>query len=115
LPTTLPEEDLTNIARHLMPEADKATLLRLVGFAQVSDDYVAGIERIVKRARYMVRQQHDKLSVRQAVKMAASETMPAQHSGASSTLSGETERNGGIDAKPTKPLKPSLTTQGEPD
>jgi hypothetical protein len=75
LPTTLPEEDLTNIAKYLMPEADKATLLRLVGFAQVSDDYVAGIERIVKRARYMSTQHRDKLSVAQAVKMAVNEVM----------------------------------------
>ena len=38
LPTTIPEEDLAKIVLHLMPEADKATLLRLVGFAQASDD-----------------------------------------------------------------------------
>lgn len=52
LPTTLSEDDLKAIASHLLPDADAATILRLVGFAQASDDYVAGIERVIKRARF---------------------------------------------------------------
>jgi len=56
LPSILPEADLKAIAKHMLPEADAATLLRLIGFAQASDDYVAGIERILKRVSYFAHQ-----------------------------------------------------------
>lgn len=58
-----------------MPEADKATLLRLVGVAQVSDDYAAGIERLIKRARYLANQPRIQISITQAVKDAVNEAI----------------------------------------
>ena len=52
LPSELPVEDLAAVARKMVPAASAAQLEGLVGFAQGSDDYLAGIERLVCRATF---------------------------------------------------------------
>ena len=52
LPAQLPVDDLEAVARKIAPYADEASLLRLVGYAQSSDDYLAGIERLACRAAF---------------------------------------------------------------
>ncbi len=76
LPGSLSEGDLKAIAKHLMPEADKLSIRFLLGFALASDDYVAGIERIVCRSRFFALRQGDKKASTEDVKKAIKEVMP---------------------------------------
>lgn len=53
LPDSLAESDLSKVAASLLPEGDSRTLEILVRYAQGSAKYLAGIEIIVRRARYL--------------------------------------------------------------
>ena len=55
LPSTLPESDLKAIAKHYIPEADTPVLNGLCAYAQASGKYLAGIEAVAKRARFLAR------------------------------------------------------------
>ncbi len=52
LPPELSTPDLLSVARFMAPNADEPSLFRLVGYAQSSDAYLAGIDRLVSRATY---------------------------------------------------------------
>jgi hypothetical protein len=55
LPETLTEADLAAVARRLFPEGDESAITGLVCYARTSSKYLAGIEQIVKRARFLAR------------------------------------------------------------
>ena len=76
LPSDLSEDDLRALAMHLLPEANKTSILRLVGIAQQSDGYVAGMERIAKRARFFAKQSGRVSATAQDVKRAVNELVP---------------------------------------
>lgn len=52
LPDSLSKSDLQAVARALLPEGDAKSIALLVKYAQVASKYLAGIEAVVKRARY---------------------------------------------------------------
>ncbi len=76
LPPELPEEDLRAVARHMVPQADEGMLLRLVGFALISDDYLAGIERLVSRAGFFAAKDGRSAADGQDIAKALDEAMP---------------------------------------
>jgi hypothetical protein len=53
LPDSLSENDLTKVAKALLPEGDAKAIETLVRYAQGSAKYLAGIESAVCRARYL--------------------------------------------------------------
>ncbi len=53
LPESVNDQDLTAVARALLPEGDAKCIELLVCYAQSSQRYLAGIESAVKRARYL--------------------------------------------------------------
>ena len=53
LPENLSKQDLTAVARALLPEGDADCIEALVCYAQSSQKYLAGIESAIKRARYL--------------------------------------------------------------
>ncbi|HSR87335.1 MAG TPA: hypothetical protein VLL07_00145, partial [Pontiella sp.] len=55
LPAVLSQEDLTAIARHYLPEAPKELLEFLSAYARRSGKFLAGLEAVSKRARYLAR------------------------------------------------------------
>ena len=57
LPTVLPAEDLIAIAGHYLPEASKEVLHLLGAYARRSGKYLAGIEAVSKRARFLARKE----------------------------------------------------------
>ncbi|MDF7808723.1 ATP-binding protein [Pontiellaceae bacterium B12219] len=55
LPPVLPAEDLTDIAKHYFPEASKEVSGILSWYAHRSGKYLAGLEAVSKRARFLAR------------------------------------------------------------
>jgi hypothetical protein len=53
LPCELSPEDLMAVAKSVLPEADKTTLRALAAYARTSARYLAAIDAIAKRARYI--------------------------------------------------------------
>ena len=53
LPDGLNEHDLKAVARSLLPEGDRKSIETLVAYAQASAKYLAGIEAVVRRARFL--------------------------------------------------------------
>jgi len=53
LPESLEVSDLMAVGKYLLPEADSATLRILAAYARKSARYLAAIEAIAKRAKYM--------------------------------------------------------------
>jgi hypothetical protein len=53
LPGSLSKDDLTAVARALLPEGKEKAIEALVLYAQGSSKYIAAIESIVKRARFL--------------------------------------------------------------
>ncbi len=64
----------------MVPNASKATLKRLVAVANVTVDYVAAIERVVKRARYFAGKRGTPEPAAEDIKRAVSEIVPVQES-----------------------------------
>ena len=57
LPAVLPAEDLIAIARHYLPKASTEVLQLLSPYARRSGKYLAGIEAVSKRARFLARKE----------------------------------------------------------
>jgi len=53
LPDSVPESDLEKVAQAFVPEADDRSIEALVAYAQGSAKYLAGIESVARRARYL--------------------------------------------------------------
>lgn len=54
LPKEVSEDDLTKIAKAHLPDADAATIKKLVGYALYSNSQAAAIGHVVKRARFQI-------------------------------------------------------------
>ena len=52
LPERLEQNDLEAVARYHLPEGDRKSISALVGYAQASRKYLAGIDHATKAARY---------------------------------------------------------------
>ena len=76
LPTELPPEDSTAVARKMAPQASESSLMRLVGFAQASDDYLARIERLTQRADFFAFRDGRAVAGREDIKRALDEASP---------------------------------------
>jgi len=57
LPDSLSVADLNRVAVSLLPEGDARALEYLVNYAQSSSKYLAGIESVVRRARYLAKKE----------------------------------------------------------
>lgn len=72
LPDTLSKPDLAAVARAMLPNADAESIGALVNFAIGSSRYLAGIDAVAKRARYIAtksgRTEANRQDVRQAIK-----------------------------------------------
>ena len=79
LPNELPAEDLAAVARKMAPTADAASIERLVGFAEGSDDYLAGIERLTDRASFFAARDGRTVATAADIKRALNEAMPTLH------------------------------------
>ncbi len=55
LPSGLSKEDLAAVAKSLLPEGSAGTIAGLVGYAQASARYLAGISAVVTRARFLAK------------------------------------------------------------
>jgi len=53
LPESLNEQDLKAVVRSLLPGGDRKSIETLVAYAQASAKYLAGIETVVRRARFL--------------------------------------------------------------
>ena len=100
LPVELPEEDLTAVARKMAPQADESSILRLVGFAQSSDDYLAGIERLMCRATFFASRDGREVAGRSDIKRALDEATPRLETVEPSPAPKPKKQRGGIRATP---------------
>jgi hypothetical protein len=55
LPATLPEADLAAIIKFNLPEADQQVVEGLCAYAKASGKFIAGIEAVAKRARFLAK------------------------------------------------------------
>jgi histone H3/H4 len=84
LPDSLSEADLANVARSVLPEGDAKSIELLVEYAQSSAKYLAGIDAVVCRSRFLAARAHRKevtrVDVKQAIQQAVipSDTALAQ-------------------------------------
>ena len=76
LPSELPVEDLEAVARMMAPSADDISINRLVGFAEGSDDYLAGIERLTCRADFFAMRDGRTVANAADIKRALNEALP---------------------------------------
>ena len=76
LPIELSTDDLVAVARKMVPQASAAQLDGLVGFTQGSDDYLAGIERLVCRAKFFATRDGRETFTNADLERALREAMP---------------------------------------
>ncbi len=55
LPATLPDADLVAVAKYNLPQAEKRNLESLCLYAQASGKFLAGIEAVAKRGRFLAK------------------------------------------------------------
>jgi hypothetical protein len=70
LPDSLSEADLVKVARSVLPEGDAKSIELLVCYAQGSAKYLAGIDAVVCRARYLAGRDHREEVTRADIKQA---------------------------------------------
>jgi hypothetical protein len=70
LPDSLSKADLANVARCVLPEGDAKSIEMLVCYAQGSEKYLAGIDLVVCRARFLAARTHRKEATRSDIKQA---------------------------------------------
>jgi hypothetical protein len=75
LPKSLGEDDLTRVAKALLPAGDAKSIEILVRYAQSSAKYLAGIETAVRRARSLARKENRERVERADIKRAIQEAV----------------------------------------
>ncbi len=94
LPDSLSESDLEKVAQAMLPEGDDKSIEILVRYAQGSAKYLAGIESVVRRARYLAgREQRDRVT-RADIKCAIQESVIPSDSALAGALADSGSRNG---------------------
>jgi hypothetical protein len=86
LPKSLGEEDLTKVAKVLLPAGDAKSIEILVRYAQSSAKYMAGIETAVRRARYLAKKDNRERVERADIKRAIQEAVIPSDSALASAL-----------------------------
>jgi hypothetical protein len=100
LPAVLSKKDLGKVATCLLPEGDEMSIEMLVEYANASAKYLAGIEAVVRRARYLAkRDQRDQVE-RSDIKSAIKESVIPSDSALAQALSGAEKSTGKRSAKP---------------
>ena len=102
LPSELPVEDLEAVARKMAPHADENSITRLVGYAQVSDDYLAGIERLTCRAGFFAAREGRVESSAGDIKRALDEAMPTLKQATPARSARPRKPRGGVRALPPR-------------
>ena len=77
LPSRLPEQDLLDIARHYFPDSSKEVSLILRWYARRSSKYLAGLEALAKRSRFLARKAGRTLPNGQDLEAAMAQVDPA--------------------------------------
>lgn len=94
LPETLSQDDLTLVARSLLPEGDDKSIRLVVLYADGSAKYLAGIESVVSRARYLAKREGRKAVSQWDVKRAIQEgAMPSDRALAATLQALDKPRN----------------------
>jgi hypothetical protein len=75
LPKSLGEDDLAKVAKALLPSGDAKSIEILVRYAQSSAKYLAGIETVVRRARYLAKKEKRERVERADIKRAIQEAV----------------------------------------
>jgi hypothetical protein len=86
LPRELELDDLTAVARSVLPEADKPTLRALAAYARTSARYLAAIDTISKRARYIAQREGRDTATTADVRKAMTESVVPSDSKIASAL-----------------------------
>jgi hypothetical protein len=111
LPDSLSEDDLNNVAESLLPEGDARALAILVRYAQGSAKYLAGIESVVRRARYLAGKEGRGKVTNADIKRAIQESVVPSDSALAQAMA-EPEKPSR--RRRASPLKPSLTPPSRP-
>ena len=114
LPSELPVEDLTAVARKMAPHADENSVRRLVGYAQVSDDYLAGIERLTCRAGFFAAKEGRLESSAGDIKRALDEAMPTLQQTTPAPVKPTRKRGGSIRVLPSRVVPTVLERERTP-
>jgi hypothetical protein len=88
LPNSLSEKDLFAVAKASLPEGDSASVEMLVRYAQASAKYLAAIEAVTRRARFLAARNGCAEVARQDIKQAISESVIPSDSALAEALSG---------------------------
>lgn len=75
LPSVLSDDDLAAVARAFLPEGDARSIVYLVQYAQASAKYLAGIESVVSRARFIVKREGRSTVVTKDIRRAIKESV----------------------------------------
>jgi hypothetical protein len=93
LPDSLAEGDLSKVASALLPEGDETSLEILVRYAQSSAKYLAGIEAVVRRARYLAKQDSRAKVTRADIKLAIQQSVIPSDSALTQALADPPKRD----------------------
>lgn len=111
LPNSLSDADLVKVAKVCLPEGDARSIEMLVRYAQGSAKYLAGIESVVRRARYLASKEQRQKVGRADVKRAIKESVIPSDSALADALSTSTRQGRrGNKALPEKPFNDRLNT-----
>lgn len=106
LPDSLAPADLAKVATALLPEGDEKSIEALVLYAQGSAKYLAGIESVVCRARYLARMQNRVEVIFNDVKNAIKESViPSDSALAFALAKPEKLQRRGRPAAPMQPVE----------
>jgi hypothetical protein len=116
LPDSLSREDLSAVAKSLLPEGDTSSIRGLVAYAQSSVKYLAGIVAAVTRARYLAKRDGRTKVTTDDVRRALNESVIPSNKALAEAVEkamGKTRPRRGA-PKLTTPFESELTTAQEP-
>ncbi|HTD67255.1 MAG TPA: zonular occludens toxin domain-containing protein [Candidatus Limnocylindria bacterium] len=111
LPDSLTPDDLEMVARFLAPEADDKSIGLLKDYAESSSKYLAGIEAVVRRSRFMALKENRKTISRTDIKRAISESVIPSDSALAQTLAAADRSRKRGSKTVAMPLHPQRTAE----
>jgi hypothetical protein len=110
LPDSLSPGDLQAVAKSLLPEGDPKSIEILRAYAQGSAKYLAGIEAVVRRARFLANQEGRSSVLLIDVKRSIKESVIPSDSALAGALADTASKRKGRPATPLqRPFEPSAT------
>jgi hypothetical protein len=110
LPQSLSREDLLALTKFYLPGGDEETFARMVDYAESSAKYIAAIQSIVSRARFIARRQNRPELLKRDIKEAMRNVYPSD---TALTRALRVDRPGKRQALPlpevSEPVKPAFT------